>query len=85
LAALPEQYREVVVQRDVAQRSYAQIAADLGCPTGTVMSRLHRGRALLRHVLEQCWAQASTPHERGPIPEPRISARQGPPYAVQAA
>jgi RNA polymerase sigma-70 factor (ECF subfamily) len=52
LAALPEQYREVVVLRDVAQRSYAQIAVQLDCPPGTVMSRLHRGRALLRQLLK---------------------------------
>jgi RNA polymerase sigma-70 factor (ECF subfamily) len=85
LAALPEHYRDAVLLRDVAQWSYAQIAEKLDCPPGTVMSRLHRGRALLRQLLEQRWVQASTLHDRGPIPEPHISAPQGPPYAVQAA
>jgi RNA polymerase sigma-70 factor (ECF subfamily) len=85
LAALPEQYREVVVRRDVAQRSYVQIAADLGCPPGTVMSRLHRGRALLRHVLEQRWAQASGQHDHVPVAPPRTSGRAGPASTVQAA
>jgi RNA polymerase sigma-70 factor (ECF subfamily) len=70
LATLPEHYREVVVLRDVAQRSYAQIAAQLDCPRGTVMSRLHRGRALLRQLLEQRWTQASTRHERGTFTQP---------------
>ena len=85
LAALPEHYREVVVRRDVAQQSYAQIAADLGCPPGTVMSRLHRGRALLRKLIEQRWGQASSQHDRGPVAPPRTNERPAPEYAVQAA
>jgi RNA polymerase sigma-70 factor (ECF subfamily) len=85
LAALPEHYREVVVLRDVAQRSYAQIAAQLDCPIGTVMSRLHRGRALMRQLLEQRWAQASAPHVRGPVALPRSSEHPAPAYELQAA
>ena len=60
LADLPEYYRHAVLLRDVAQRSYAEVAAALDCPLGTVMSRLHRGRALLRQLLERRWAQEST-------------------------
>jgi RNA polymerase sigma-70 factor (ECF subfamily) len=85
LAVLPEHYREVIVLRDVAQRSYGQIAAQLDCPPGTVMSRLHRGRALLRKLLEQRWAQASAPYERGPVALPRSSERPAPAYELQAA
>jgi RNA polymerase sigma-70 factor (ECF subfamily) len=85
LAALPEPYRAVVVLRDVAQWSYAEIAADLACPPGTVMSRLHRGRALLRQLLERRWAQVSPPHERGPLALPRTGDRPAPAYAAQAA
>jgi RNA polymerase sigma-70 factor (ECF subfamily) len=85
LAALPEHYREVVALRDVAQRSYAQIAAQLDCPIGTVMSRLHRGRALLRQLLEQRWAQASAPHVRAAVAPPRSSEGPVPAYALQAA
>jgi RNA polymerase sigma-70 factor (ECF subfamily) len=82
LAALPEHYREVVVLRDVAQWSYAQIAARLACPLGTVMSRLHRGRALLRQLLEQCWAQQGAPHMCGASTAPRTSERPHPAYAA---
>jgi RNA polymerase sigma-70 factor (ECF subfamily) len=85
LAALPEHYREVVVLRDVAQRSYAQMAAQLDCPLGTVMSRLHRGRALLRQLLEQRWAQAGSLHHHATVTRPRISARPAPAYVAQAA
>jgi RNA polymerase sigma-70 factor (ECF subfamily) len=74
-----------VLLRDVAQWSYAQIAAQLACPPGTVMSRLHRGRALLREMLEQRWAQQGTQHDRGTIAGPHTSERPGPAYAVQAA
>jgi RNA polymerase sigma-70 factor (ECF subfamily) len=85
LAALPERYREVVMLRDVEQWSYAQIAAQLVCPTGTVMSRLHRGRSLLRQLLAQCWAPQGTVHHRGPVASPRTSARAGPASTPPAA
>ena len=48
LAALPGQFREVLVLREMEDMSYAQIAQITGVPVGTVMSRLARGRALLR-------------------------------------
>jgi RNA polymerase sigma-70 factor (ECF subfamily) len=47
LAELPVEYREAVVLCDLAELSYADAAIALGCPLGTVRSRLHRGRALL--------------------------------------
>src|SRR2546422_1731612 len=40
LAQLPRPYREVIVLRDLEGFSYRQIASILGCPAGTVMSRL---------------------------------------------
>jgi RNA polymerase sigma-70 factor (ECF subfamily) len=52
LAALPEDFRVPVVLCDVADQSYEQIAATLGVPVGTVRSRLHRGRRMLRSMLE---------------------------------
>ena len=51
LAALPQEFRVAVVLCDVAGRSYQEISEALGVPLGTVRSRIHRGRALLREVL----------------------------------
>ena len=51
LLRLPDDYRAAVVLCDVAGLSYAEIADALGVPVGTVRSRIHRGRALLREVL----------------------------------
>jgi RNA polymerase sigma-70 factor (ECF subfamily) len=48
---IPQQYREVVVLADVQEFSYKEVARTLGVPVGTVMSRLSRGRALLRKEL----------------------------------
>jgi RNA polymerase sigma factor (sigma-70 family) len=47
IAALPHAFREVVVMRDINGLSYREIAAAIGVPVGTVMSRLARGRTLL--------------------------------------
>ena len=47
LDALPESFREVVWLRDVDELSYQEIAAVMGVPIGTVMSRLSRGRKQL--------------------------------------
>jgi RNA polymerase sigma-70 factor (ECF subfamily) len=51
IGQLPQPYREVVVLRDLEGFSYQQIAGIIGCPAGTVMSRLARGREKLRHLL----------------------------------
>jgi RNA polymerase sigma-70 factor, ECF subfamily len=51
LGTVPEIFREAVLLRDVEELSYAEIAAALQVPQGTVMSRIHRGRALLRSAL----------------------------------
>ena len=49
--ALPEAYRETVVLRFGEGFSYQEIATILGCPAGTVMSRLGRARSLLRRAM----------------------------------
>jgi RNA polymerase sigma-70 factor (ECF subfamily) len=51
LDELPEEYRLAVVLSDVEELSYKEIADVMGCPVGTVMSRLHRGRRLLQKRL----------------------------------
>jgi RNA polymerase sigma-70 factor, ECF subfamily len=51
LLALPEEFRVPVVLCDVSDLSYEQIAASTGVPIGTVRSRIHRGRRLLRTAL----------------------------------
>jgi RNA polymerase sigma-70 factor (ECF subfamily) len=51
--ALPRRYREVVVLCDLEEVDYADAALALGCPIGTVRSRLHRARALLLEKLKQ--------------------------------
>lgn len=51
LATLPHAFREVVWLCDVEELDYAQAAQVLGCPIGTVRSRLHRGRALIARKL----------------------------------
>lgn len=51
LASLPEHYREVVELVDLRGLAYREAAEQLGCPLGTVMSRLHRARRLLRDQL----------------------------------
>lgn len=55
LAALPEEYREPVVLREWEGKTYAEIAEVLGCPLGTVASRIARARGLL--------AERLRPHE----------------------
>ena len=51
LDALPAEFRLAVVLCDVEEFSYEEIAKIMGCPIGTVMSRLHRGRKLLQRAL----------------------------------
>ena len=53
ISGLPEMFREVVVLRYFEGFSYRQIASILGCPAGTVMSRLNRARAELRSILDE--------------------------------
>jgi RNA polymerase sigma-70 factor, ECF subfamily len=52
LNALPDEYRVAVVLCDVVGLPYVEIAEALGVPVGTVRSRIHRGRQMLRSLLE---------------------------------
>jgi RNA polymerase sigma-70 factor (ECF subfamily) len=51
VAALPEDFRTVVILCDIEGLSYEEIAEFINIPLGTVRSRLHRGRKLLRDRL----------------------------------
>ena len=51
LRRIPPHYQDVIVLSDVEELPYKEIATSLGIPIGTVMSRLHRGRAALRQEL----------------------------------
>ena len=48
---LSEEFREIIVLREYGELSYQEIAHVLGCPAGTVMSRLGRARSKLRSLL----------------------------------
>jgi RNA polymerase sigma-70 factor (ECF subfamily) len=53
LSSLPHDFRDVVVLVDIGDFSYADAAQILDVPMGTVMSRLHRGRRLLKQQLAE--------------------------------
>ena len=59
LEELPAGYREVIVMREIEDMSYKEIAAVAGIPMGTVMSRLARGRELLKSSIENRVRRAS--------------------------
>jgi RNA polymerase sigma-70 factor (ECF subfamily) len=71
LEQIPVDFRMVVVLADLEDFSYKEIAEIVGCPIGTVMSRLYRGRRMLRKILadfavEQGYIQP--PKEENPLP-----------------
>ena len=59
LEELPVGYREVIVMREIEDMSYKDIASVAGIPIGTVMSRLSRGREMLKGAIENRMRKAS--------------------------
>ena len=53
IGSLPAKYREAVILRDIEAMPYEQIAQIVGCPVGTIKSRVNRGRLQLQKRLEQ--------------------------------
>jgi len=53
LSAVPHDFRDVLVLVDLGDFSYADAAQILDIPIGTVMSRLHRGRRILKRELAE--------------------------------
>ncbi|MEO5823306.1 MAG: sigma-70 family RNA polymerase sigma factor [Vicinamibacteraceae bacterium] len=58
LRGIPEPHQDIILLCDIEELTYKQIAEVLGIPMGTVMSRLHRGRALLRQRMGSMRARA---------------------------
>ena len=57
LKDLPEDFRTALLLVTVEEMSYAEVAEVMGCPIGTVRSRVARGRALLATALATARAQ----------------------------
>jgi len=68
IASLPERYAQVVVLCDLCELSYMEAAARLGCPVGTIRSRLSRAHVLLAKKLKPL---------RGPEPQVRTAGTEG--------
>jgi RNA polymerase sigma-70 factor (ECF subfamily) len=66
LSALPLDYRKAVVLADVQGYSYEEIARHVGCPVGTIRSRLHRGRQLLRQNILRLQSLEEAPEGASP-------------------
>jgi len=78
LATLPPDFRAAVVLCDVEGLSYEEIAEILGAKLGTVRSRIHRGRALLRQALAHRAPTSGRARYSGPATGPlRVQSMPG--------
>lgn len=69
LTTLPPTFRTAVVLCDIQDLTYEEIADATGWPLGTVRSRIHRGRRLLRAALEDNEWSASSSDDAEPAPD----------------
>lgn len=68
---LPEDYRVMILLADVEELSYKEIAEIVGCPIGTVMSRLHRARKTMqKHLVAQAVELGVIPPQEDAEEEP---------------
>ena len=65
ISKLPEEYKTAVLLADIEEFSYEEISRIMGCPVGTVRSRISRGRAILRKDLIE---YAKEKHYAGGMP-----------------
>lgn len=72
LDELPEDYRLMIVLADVEELSYKEIADVVGCPIGTVMSRLHRARKMMQKRLVDHAVSL------GIVPDSALDEQEGP-------
>jgi RNA polymerase sigma-70 factor (ECF subfamily) len=64
IASLPDEFRTVVILCDIETLTYEEVATFMDCPLGTVRSRLHRGRKLLRGRLTEYARQRGLAQEQ---------------------
>ena len=82
LATLPAAFREAVLLCDVQGLTYAEIGAVVGAKPGTVRSRIHRGREMLRRALAHRAPAAGRARHGGPPEEPTGRRRPTTPVAA---
>ena len=70
IESLPENYREVILLRDVEGLSYEEVARIAGCPVGTVKSRVNRARLRLQRKLRRVAREAGVQFEEDLGAEP---------------
>ena len=66
LSELPDAFRIAVLLCDVESKSYEEIAQIMGSSIGTVRSRIHRGRSMLRRIMDTQAAPKPAPRRRAP-------------------
>jgi RNA polymerase sigma-70 factor (ECF subfamily) len=76
LQTLPEEYRSTFVLVDIEELTYEEAATVLGCPIGTVRSRLSRARRLLRAALTAYAQDRGYVREKKPHSEPTEALRK---------